>query len=105
MGDIYHDALIITFDKDDLEKVEEYINTLSVDVQKHITKPVLGLNSAVTISFLSDGSKSGWSTDGEMQEARWQLIKFVKANCEYPDIVLLQYGGDSYSTDILYSTA
>ncbi|WMW25839.1 hypothetical protein RE474_03740 [Methanolobus sediminis] len=104
MADIFHDALIITIDIDELEKVMEYVYKLSADVQKHITAPVLGLNGVVTISFLSDGSKYGWGIDSEMQDARWQLIKFVEENCDNPDIVLLQYGGDSEYTDILYST-
>ena len=68
MGETIHDALIFTFYKDELGTIKEYLNTLSEEVRKHITPPVLGLNDVATISFLSDGSVPRLNIDAEMQD-------------------------------------
>lgn len=92
MGYIKHDAIVFTaWCEEKAIPVRDKAVEFGLQVTEFVTSNV---NAYVTFVVTPDGSKEGWDTSNEGNEARENLLSWVKENKIFIDWVHVSYGGD-----------
>jgi len=100
MGRIKHHSIIVTAYRDDILLVREkcleiFEHELTDDNPEKIISPVMeGLVNGQSSFFVApDGSKEGWDTSDECDNAREVFLQWMKESksCEYIEVC---FGGD-----------
>lgn len=73
-----------------------------MDGRQFISSLVGGqMNGVMSFFIAPDGSKEGWGTSTEGDQARQQFISWVRAHTEWVDWVLVEFGQDSYDIRVV----
>jgi hypothetical protein len=96
MGIIQHDAVLVTF-SDYAEsrgtfELDKLRSLLPVEVAHLLSVTNAVSNGYRTLFFAPDGSKEGWETSQDGDEARDIIRQYCEETLPYCDIILVSYG-------------
>ena len=96
MGTIQHDALLVTF-SDYAEsrgtfELEKLRALLPVEVASLLSVTDAVANGYRTLFFAPDGSKEGWETSQDGDEARDIILKYCEETLPNCEVIAVSYG-------------
>jgi hypothetical protein len=96
MGTIQHDAVLVTFsdfaESSGTFQLEKLRALLPVEVASLLSVTNAVANGYRTLFFAPDGSKEGWETSHDGDDARDIIRQYCVETLPYCDIILVSYG-------------
>lgn len=92
MGTIIHDAVIVTTFDDNGRDLDPR-SAVAEEFRALIAGPIPSVANGYTTWFMGpDGSKAGWETSDDGDDAREAFIAYMQANSRYVEVLVVTYG-------------